>query len=222
VTIDEDTQYPFETDIRFTITTTGAVAFPLELRIPAWAKKATVSINGKLYNTYNGGQIISINRTWRSGDMVTLSLPMELKATEWGRNSRAVERGPLVYALKVKEKWEKGTEERQGEYFSVFPDSDWNYGLLDSTLNNMNQHFEVKKIRDVGTDFVWNLQHAPIEITAKGKKIPDWKVVNGVAVQPVTDRTGIYKGKVDKEVQRITLVPYGCTKVRIVAFPVVP
>jgi hypothetical protein len=86
----------------------------------------------------------------------------------------------------------------------------------------MNQHFEVKKIRDVGTDFVWNLQHAPIEITAKGKKIPDWKVVNGVAVQPVTDRTGIYKGKVDKEVQRITLVPYGCTKVRIVAFPVVP
>jgi hypothetical protein len=222
VTIDEDTQYPFESDIRFTITTTGAVAFPLELRIPAWAKKATVSINGKLYNTYNRGQIISINRTWKSGDKVTLSLPMELKATEWGRNSRAVERGPLVYALKVKEKWEKGTEERQGEYFSVFPDSDWNYGLLDSTLNNMNQHFEVKKISEVGTDFVWNLQHAPIEITAKGKQIPDWKVVNGVAVQPVTDRTGIYKGKVDKEVQRITLVPYGCTKVRIVAFPVVP
>jgi hypothetical protein len=222
VTIDEDTQYPFESDIRFTITTTGAVAFPLELRIPAWAKNATVSINGKLYNTYNRGQIISINRTWKSGDMVTLSLPMELKATEWGRNSRAVERGPLVYALKVKEKWEKGTEERQGEYFSVFPDSDWNYGLLDSTLNNMNQHFEVKKISEVGTDFVWNLQHAPIEITAKGKQIPDWTVVNGVAVQPVTDRTGIYKGKVDKEVQRITLVPYGCTKVRIVAFPVVP
>ena len=69
--------------------------------------------------------------------------------------------------------------------------------------------------------FKWNLEHAPIEIVASAKKIPGWKAVDGVAHQPVTDRTGVYKGAVDNEVKKITLVPYGFTKVRIVAFPVV-
>lgn len=40
-------------------------------------------------------------------------------------------------------------------------------------------------------------------------------------LEPVTDRTGVYKGRVEDEVKKITLVPYGFTKVRIVAFPVV-
>jgi hypothetical protein len=53
------------------------------------------------------------------------------------------------------------------------------------------------------------------------KKIPNWKVVDGVAHQPVTDRTGIYKGEVANVVEQVKLIPYGCSKVRIVAFPVV-
>jgi hypothetical protein len=57
-------------------------------------------------------------------------------------------------------------------------------------------------------------------MTAQAKQIPSWKALDGVAHQPVTDRTGIYKGPVDEEVETITLVPYGFTKVRIVAFPV--
>jgi hypothetical protein len=70
-------------------------------------------------------------------------------------------------------------------------------------------------------NFVWNIANAPIEITASAKKIPNWQVVDGVARQPVTDRTGLYKGEVSDTVETIRLIPYGCTKVRIVAFPVV-
>jgi hypothetical protein len=73
----------------------------------------------------------------------------------------------------------------------------------------------------VASPFVWNQKHAPISITAPAKKIPNWKVVDGVAHQPITDRNGIYKGEVSETTQTITLIPYGCTKVRIVAFPVV-
>ncbi len=46
---------------------------------------------------------------------------MEVKVSEWGRNSRAVDRGPLVYALKLKERWEKGHDEKEGDYFCVYP-----------------------------------------------------------------------------------------------------
>ena len=55
---------------------------------------------------------------------------MQVKISEWGRNSRAVERGPLVYALKLDEKWEKGHDEKEGDYFCVYPTGKWNYGII--------------------------------------------------------------------------------------------
>lgn len=222
VTINEDTQYPFDEAINFKITTNKPVAFPLKLRIPSWCKEATVLLNGKKIRSDKGGQIITIENTWKTGDQLTLQLPMEVTTSNWGRNSRTIERGPLVYALKLEEKWEKGNDEKEGEYYSVFPKEDWNYGLITDVVKDPSERSEVKKVKDIPDDFVWNLEHAPIEITVAAKKIPDWKAVEGVAYQPVTDRTGIYKGKVEDEVKKITLVPYGFTKVRIVAFPVVP
>ncbi len=221
VVINETTNYPFDDKINFELATKKAVQFSFRLRIPSWCREAVVLVNGKVHLTAAGGQVIEIKRLWQNLDKVTLQLPMEVTTSSWGRNSRAVERGPLVYALKVGERWEKGTDEKEGDYFSVYPTDDWNYGLLREVIKNPKQHLQVKT-KAVPADFKWNLASAPIEIIASAKKIPGWKAVDGVAHQPVTDRNGIYKGSVDPEVKSITLVPYGFTKVRIVAFPVVP
>ncbi|MCW3107341.1 MAG: hypothetical protein JWQ09_1847 [Segetibacter sp.] len=221
ITINEATSYPFEDEINFELTTKKEVQFPLQLRIPSWCKKASVSLNGKELRTGRGGQMITIERNWKSGDKLTLRLPMEVTTSNWGRNSRTVERGPLVYALKLEEKWEKGNDEKEGEYFSVFPKQDWNYGLIETVVKEPAKNVNVMQVKTVTEDFIWNLQNAPIEITALARKIPDWKIVNDVAPQPVTDRTGIYRGKAGTDIEKITLIPYGCTKVRVVAFPVV-
>ena len=221
VSILENTNYPFDDLIDFQISTKQDVSFPFELRIPSWCKEAIVSINGKKLQQAKGGTIVKLKRTWKNGDKLTLQLPMEVSTSNWGRNSRAVERGPLVYALKLEEIWEKGIDEREGEYFTVYPKSSWNFGLLHSVVDDAIKNLEVKFIKPITSDFVWNLANAPIEILAPAKKIPGWQIVNDVAPQPVTDRTGIYKGKVSDTVEKITLVPFGCTKVRIVAFPVV-
>ncbi|QRR00008.1 beta-L-arabinofuranosidase domain-containing protein [Dyadobacter sandarakinus] len=221
VTISEITNFPFDDQIHFELKTSRDVAFPLQLRIPAWCREAAILLNGKKVQSVTGGQIATLKMTWKNGDRVTLSLPMEVSTSNWGRNSRTIERGPLVYALKLEEKWEKAVQEDEGEYFSVYPKTDWNYGLLQQVVANPASSLTVRTVKPVGKNFVWNLAHAPIEITASARKIPAWKAVAGVAYQPVTDREGIYKGAVSPEVETITLVPYGFTKVRIVAFPVV-
>ncbi|WP_247651823.1 beta-L-arabinofuranosidase domain-containing protein [Chitinophaga eiseniae] len=221
VTIKEITAYPFDEQVRFDLAMSQAVAFPLQLRIPAWCEEAVVMINGEKIRSEKGGQVITLERNWRNGDQVTLQLPMQLRTSNWGRNSRAVERGPIVYALKVGERWEKGHDDAEGDYFSVYPTGDWNYGLPEKIIQSPAQYLKITQVQPVTDQFVWNLEHAPVTITATGKKIPEWKLVDDVAPQPVTDRNGIYKGRVNEQEETISLVPYGCTKVRIVAFPVV-
>lgn len=221
VTIDETTAYPFDDKIEFLVATKKQVAFSWQLRIPSWCKEATILLNGQVFKKEKGGQVITIDRSWKDGDRLTLELPMEVTTSNWGSNSRTIERGPLVYALKLDEQWGKGIDEKEGEYFTVDTKDDWNYGLVEAVIRQPNEQVKVNAVKTVQDDFIWNLAHAPVELKAHARKIPDWKIVNDVAPQPVTAREGLYMGAVDKDVKEITLVPYGCTKVRIVAFPVV-
>lgn len=221
IEIAENTSYPFDDRIQFDLKMKTPVEFPFEIRIPAWCKEPSVKVNGKKVQVENGAQIIAINRKWSNLDQIVVHFPMEVTTSNWGRNSVAVERGPLVYALKIKERWEKGHEATEGDYFSVFPESEWNFGLTQDAVKNPNEKMRVTEIKPAGNDFVWNLKNSPIEITVPGKQIPGWKAVEGVAFQPVTSREGVYKGKVSDKINQLTLVPIGCTKVRIVAFPVV-
>lgn len=221
VSIKEETVYPFEDTIRFTFSTSGPVNFPFHVRVPQWCKNAVISLNGTVLQKPVGGKIVVLNQNWKNGDRLELKFPMEPRVAECGRNSRAIENGPLVYALKLEERWEKGNDEREGDYYSIYPKNDWNYGLLKKITDDPAKNLKINHVKAVDDKFIWNLEHAPIEIIATGKKIPGWNIMNGVAPSPVTDRTGVFRGKVSDKEEEITLIPYGCTKVRVVAFPVV-
>jgi DUF1680 family protein len=220
VSINEVTDYPFNDEIGFDVSTKNTAQFEWKLRIPSWCSEAVVTLNGKELQKAKGGQFVIIGRTWKNGDKLTLKLPMQVSTSNWGRNSRAVERGPLVYALKVGERWEKGNDKYEGDYFSVYPTANWNYGLSVQNVTDPLKNMQVS-VKSLNEKFVWNQAHAPIEITVPARQIPGWKMTDGVAYQPVTDRDGQYRGAVSDTVHQITLIPYGFTKVRIVAFPVV-
>lgn len=219
VTIREETGYPFTDQIQFTIDVPRAVAFPLDLRIPGWCQQASILLNGKPLRQEKGGQIVTLQRTWQPGDVLTLQLPMTVTTSNWAKNSRTVERGPLVYALNVPAVTTKHELKEEGTYYELKPKGDWNFGLPQTLVKDPVASTTVT-LKNL-TGFVWNADNAPVVITTKGRKIPGWKAIDGVAHQPVSARDGFYKGDVSDKEETITLIPYGCSKLRIVAFPIV-
>lgn len=223
LTVREDTGYPFEDQIRFTIETRKPATFPLALRIPAWCDQATIRLNGNTLRTEKGGQVITLNKAWHNRDVLTLELPMRLTTSRWARNSRAVEFGPLVYALNVPYTQTKGITKEEGDYYEYLPAAPWNYGLDQVIVEHPAQNLTITRqpFQPNLTGSPWNPDRVPLKIIATGHRIPDWQLANDVAHQPVTARDGVYKGTVAPEAETLTLIPYGCTTLRVVAFPVV-
>lgn len=230
VEIREETFYPMDDRINFSFhlleNKKKGVTFPLHLRIPAWCREARIEISGKLLKTAGGNRIEVITRHWKEEDQLTLVLPMQVTTDTWYENSIAVERGPLVYALKIGEKWEKKKVEEHQEkfgkfYYEVYPTTDWNYGLIDFNPAETEKVFRVEidpeKQKLV---FPWKLENAAIEIKVKARKIPQWQLYNETAgPQPYSRMYSVYPDALpDTE---ITLIPYGCTTLRITEFPII-
>lgn len=74
------TDYPYASAIVLTMQVPGGLTFTVNLRIPAWAAGASVSVNGRHeLPTPEPGTFAAIQREWRSGDRVELELPLPLR-----------------------------------------------------------------------------------------------------------------------------------------------
>ncbi|TDQ08092.1 DUF1680 family protein [Pedobacter metabolipauper] len=223
VTILEETNYPFEESIRFTLKTKKSVEFPMHLRIPEWCKKGVIKVNGETILESKGNQIVKVNRLWKSGDVIELQLPMHIFKSKWYENSMSVERGPITYALKIGEDVKvventKDPLEYGTSYTEVRPTTPWNYGLFDMSEDKLKDNFKIE-ITGKNTNYPWNLENAPIQIKTKAKRIPSWNLYNEMA-GPIP-YSHIYGLESEREEEEVTLVPYGCTTLRISQFPLV-
>lgn len=227
VTFKEETNYPFDENIRFTLSLNKkikTVSFPFHLRIPAWCKNATVKINGTALQQSPGNQIVKINREWKNGDVVELQLPMHIFKNTWYENSVSVERGPLVYALKIGQDIKLVKNDRDpiaygSEYYEVRPTTPWNYGLIDTRASQLEKAFTLQQKGQVAA-YPWNLNNAPLQLTVKARRIPNWTLYNDMT-GPMPYSVIYNEGTPKEKDEEITLVPYGCTKLRISEFPVV-
>ncbi len=229
VSIKESTYYPFDEIVTFTIEFKNRkdkeIEFPFHLRIPEWCRNPILTVNGKhIAVEIKQGRIIKIDRIWKNNDKISLHLPMEVSVSRWYDGGAAVERGPLLYALKMNENWKKKTTEaneikRYGKwYYEVTSNTPWNYALPNRNLKNeiIANAFIIKKKDSIST-YPWTLQDAPIIIKTRGLQIPGWKEYNGSAGQiPYFTQQGEDVGD-EKDIE---LIPYGCSTLRIAVFPV--
>lgn len=224
VAVKEETSYPFEETIRFTISPSAKSIFPFHLRIPEWCRKGSIKVNGKLWLEPDGNQIVKLTREWEKGDVVELTLPMHIFKNTWVENSVSVERGPLTYALKVGESSRTVQNQKDPvDYGSVYtelrPTTPWNYGLIYTPDNKLDEQYKWEVAKPVSA-YPWNPENAPMQIKTKARRIPSWGLYNEMA-GPVPYSITYQLETEDKE-EDIVLIPYGCTNLRISQFPVIP
>lgn len=220
LTIEETTGFPFDEAVNFKFKLDRPARFPFHLRIPSWAKGTEIKINGETADFKIENNIAILDRTWNSKDEISLTLPMEIKSATWYANTATIERGPLVYALKIgAEERKKNRNDGYREFSEFYPTSPWNYGLPLSALKNLSDSIEVVKNEWKG-NYPWNLDNAPIALKMKAYRLPKWKLVKDapeISERLIED----LKKPESLHLEEVTLIPYGCTTLRISEFPVV-
>ena len=240
VTIAEETEYPFDGIIRFTIDLSDPCTFPLHFRIPGWAEGATLKTSDKTINP-KAGSICRLEKEWQSGDMIELELPMKIRTETRYNQSVAVLRGPVYYSLRIGKKFNKvittsyycvpnEIDFKGNADWEIRPTTPWNYGLIINredpgdyvtVKRNKIGHFPWADVGDIvyideeGRFTEWT-DEAPVILYVKGKKIPEWQLKNNSADDPPL---GPVKSAEPEE--ELILVPYGSARLRISEFPVI-
>ena len=234
IKLTETTHYPFDETVRLTVNTADAVEFPLYLRIPAWSGDVALTVNGTPENVgSSSGKYVRIEREWKDGDVVELTMPMTVTADVWQQNkgSVSVNYGPLTLSLKIDEiaeahdsrdtefvqddsHWQEGVDASLWPCYVLKPGSDWNYALK-VNKDNLPVKFSVSKREWPSDDFPFTLENVPLEFTAVGVQIPSW----GYDETGMTDLLPTKYAERSSEESKLTLVPMGAARLRISAFP---
>ncbi len=105
VHIEQQTNYPWDGEVQLSLTVEQATRFELALRIPRWCRDYQYLVNGDVVSAKPERGYLIIDREWKSGDTVTLSLAMPIERMIANPNIRedagcvALQRGPIVYCL---------------------------------------------------------------------------------------------------------------------------
>lgn len=202
------TEYPFKPEITFQVE--KAENLSLKIRVPGWCREFTLFCNKKKIADqesplYKNG-FLHLRECVNENDELLFRPKMEVRTSTWFRNSMAVERGPLVFALDIKEKWSVLREIAGVKDYEIYPESPWNYAVQKDVDAKVTE-------QEVG-EIPFSKDKAPVRLKIKGKRFPYWELENNSAgtlpVSPVS---------ADGEEEEISLLPYGCTKLRITQFP---
>jgi hypothetical protein len=222
VTIEEETNYPFDEEVHFTLRSERSVSFPWSFRIPAWCATPSFFLNEKPLGfppIRNGFAVL--NRTFYPGEKITLVLPMKTVLSYSVDDGIGIERGPLVYSLPIKEQWTPVVEEKwsTAEFpgWDATPVTPWNYGIAVDETKLLSQ-VELKRSGMTADPWI----DPPLSLTVPLRRIPGWDLridprnpAHKLTPSLPEPADGAGKGMGES----VTLMPYGATHLRLTIFP---
>ncbi len=141
---------------------------------------------------------------------------MPVRTTRRYNQALAIERGPLVYSLKLGETRtrvhaDQPHRELPHGDFEVRPATPWNYGVLvDEQRPESSITFEEQP---VGAR-PFSPEGAGVIARVKGRRLPGWTLEHGWAGEVPPGPQGS-----SEPLEPLTLLPYGCTNIRVTEFP---
>lgn len=205
VTCELITEYPFREKLTYRVSTDKSINFTLAIRIPNTVVSAVV--DGKEVKT---GSFYEIEREWKGTTEISVNFTFETRLEERPNNMFCVKRGPLLYSVAIEEEWtkleyEKNGVERKFPYcdYEIRPLSKWNYAFA-------GKEFTVTEHEDYPSAF--STEHPPISMTGDFVEI-DWGFDYGLCHEVPDSRKAI------SPVQKVKLIPYGCTNLRMTEMP---
>lgn len=117
VRIETKTDYPFGETLEMNVSPERPLAFPLRLRIPEWCISPRVCVDGRaVVLSIDGDGFATVDRTWKTGDRVSVKFPMLPKAetmrdfNDGGKPYCSLSYGPILFAYGLPEKDENTPE----------------------------------------------------------------------------------------------------------------
>ena len=237
IIIKEKTLYPFRNRVCFEMG--SEKSFALNLKLPQWCKGFKININGektKDYEIIDG--YIRIYKEWKKGDNVEIVFDTEIeviKVDDSDGNKKyplAIKYGALLYSYHIKEKWipiegKPMTPLPDGwSWYNAMPDFEeadvkdaheqlarrreqysWNFAV-DENLSAKD--FEIEEVEPCG--YAW--ENPLIKLHTHCYKAP---YLNAIYEAKTFEPIGDYQYVTEK--MPLTLVPHGCTNLRITYFP---
>lgn len=203
-----DTEYPFRNTLTYIVTADAPTEFELKIRIPSCVKSASVDGKGATPGTF-----YSIKQVWSGETRVEVVFDFECRLVERPRDMKVLWRGPLLYSVAIKERWEKleyvrSNVERKFPYcdYELYPESDWNFGFTSDQNFAVSEHSV--------SEYPFSTEQPPVEISAMLAPV-DWPEEYGVAAVEPRSR------KAQGDARAVRMIPYGCARLRMTEMPTV-
>jgi len=213
VQISEETNYPFDGEIHIRIeeieNEPNSLDFTLRLRLPGWAETFSLLYNGTQTEAETVDGYLLLRKAFSAGDQITLSLPLKLRLVPEAAGGVSVHYGALLLALPIaaEQRIVRGTMPFADREF--LPREEWRFAIAQECLAEAN--ITRREPGELPFDDV----NPPLSIHLPLVPAPQWRMRQNSA----RDVPEPFAAKTEHLVQR-TLIPYGCTQLRIAQFPI--